>query len=293
MKKTIIAACLLCVSVSGCVKKSEHQATLKQLADTQGQLEATNQKVMSLEAALKKEKQNVAALKQQIAALQNSLAATEKALADEKNTNAKLSEELTNTINDKAKLKASADELKKAVAELQKRKRAAEARVQEFRNLLAKFKSLIDAGKLQVKIRNGRMVLVLPTDILFASGSADLSQEGEDAISEVARILSTIKGREFQVEGHTDNVPLSSKKRFKSNWDLAAQRAMGVVNAMIKAGMSGKQLSAASYGEYRPVTSNKNKVGQSKNRRIDIVIVPDLSKLPGFSELNTAVGTKK
>jgi chemotaxis protein MotB len=293
MKKSIIAACLLCVSVTGCVKKSDHEATLKQLADTKNQLDASNEKATGLQAALDKEKQTVASLEKQIAELKKQLAETEKKLAEEKDLNVKLNDTLAMTINDKAKLKASADELKKAVAELQKRKRAAEARVKEFRNLLAKFKTLIDAGKLQVKIKDGRMVLVLPTDILFASGSATLSQEGEDAVSEVAAILSTIKGREFQIEGHTDNVQFSNKKRFKNNWQLAAARAMGVVDAMLKAGMKGKTLSAASYGEYRPVASNKTKAGQAKNRRIDIVIVPDLSKLPGFSELQSAVDLKK
>ncbi|MBN2801865.1 MAG: OmpA family protein [Deltaproteobacteria bacterium] len=293
MKRSIIVMAVLAFSVSGCVKKSVHEETLKQLADTKNQLDQSSKKGMSLEDALEKEKKNVANLEKKIDQLKSALASTEKLLADEKDVNAKLNETLASTINDKAKLKASADELKNAVAELQKRKKDAEERVKEFRDLLDKFKSLIDAGKLQVEIRDGRMVLVLPTDILFASGSADLSEEGIIAVQDVAKILVTIKDREFQIGGHTDNVPLASKKRFKSNWDLAAKRAMGVVNAMIEAGMKGSKLSAASYGEFRPIASNKTKEGQAKNRRIDIVIVPDLSKLPGFEELQTAVEQKK
>ena len=67
---------------------------------------------------------------------------------------------------------------------------------------------------------------------------------------------------------------------------------MGVVDAMMEAGMKGQNLSAASYGEYRPVASNKKKDGHTQNRRIDIVIVPDLSTLPGFAELEKAVDSK-
>lgn len=292
MKHFFILALLLSLSVTGCVKKSLYEDTAAQLAAVKGELADSQKQTIDLADALEKEKLKVAKLEEEISALQATLAATEKLLADEKQKNGELQAELTSTINDKAKLAASADELAKAVKELQARKAAAEARVKEFKNLLAKFKTLIDAGKLKVRIMNGRMVLVLPTDILFGSGSADLSEEGKTAIAEVAEVLATIKDKEFQVEGHTDDVPISNKKRFKNNWDLAASRAMVVVEAMIGAGMKGDTLSAASYGEFRPVESNKTKEGRAQNRRIDIVIVPDLSTLPGFSELEKAVTTK-
>jgi len=275
--------------VTGCVKKSVHEATLKDLDDVKAQLAASDQKGKALQEALDAEQAEVAELEKKISQLSAAIAAVEKVLANQKEAYAKLNEQLADTVKDKAKLKESADELKKALAELQARKAEAEARVAEFKDLLAKFRSLIDAGKLKVQIRNGRMVLVLPSDILFASGSAELSDDGEAAIQEVAGVLSTIKDREFQVEGHTDNVPIVSKKKFKNNWDLAAARSSVVLDAMIEAGMKGDKLSAASYGEYRPVARNDSEAGKAQNRRIDIVIVPDLSTLPGFNELQAAV----
>ncbi|MBN2342325.1 MAG: OmpA family protein [Deltaproteobacteria bacterium] len=292
MKQYIIMACVLALTVSGCVKKSLFEETSQQLAAVKSELADSQKQTIELADALEQEKAKVAQLEEEIEQLKSALAATEKLLADEKKINADLQNELTSTINDKAKLEASAEELQKAVKELQERKAAAEARVKEFKNLLKKFQALIDAGKLEVKIKNGRMVLVLPTDILFDSGSAELSAEGKTAIMEVAEVLKTIKDKEYQVEGHTDNVPLTSKKKFKNNWELASKRAMVVVDAMMEAGMQGETLSAASYGEYRPVASNKKKDGRAKNRRIDIVIVPDLSTLPGFSELEKAVDGK-
>jgi chemotaxis protein MotB len=163
--------------------------------------------------------------------------------------------------------------------------------VAEFRSLLARFQKLIDAGKLKVQIKEGRMVLVLPTDILFPSGSAKLSDDGKTAIREVAGVLATMSDRKFQVEGHTDNVPIRTR-RFRSNWELASARALGVVKEMMESGMSGRLLSAASYGDFQPIATNDTAVGKKANRRIDIVLVPDLSTLPGFADLEKATKTK-
>jgi chemotaxis protein MotB len=170
--------------------------------------------------------------------------------------------------------------------ELQKRKEETEARVAEFKALLEKFKALIDAGKLKVTIRDGRMVVELATDILFTSGSATLSKDGKAAIIEVAELLKTIPVRKFQVEGHTDNVPM--KGAYKSNWELASARAMTVLHTMLDAGLAPERISAASYGDSRPTRSNDTPENRAANRRIEIVVVPDLSSLPGFEELRRA-----
>lgn len=178
----------------------------------------------------------------------------------------------------------SAVELQRALAELARRKAEADERIAEFRSLLERFKALIDAGKLRVKIVEGRMVVELPTDVLFASGSATLSKEGQEAIAEVAGLLAEIPDRSFQVEGHTDSVQIRTAQ-YPSNWELAAARAVRVAKTMIEAGMPAERISAASYGEQRPVQSNETREGRDANRRIEIVVVPDLSSLPGFDEL--------
>jgi chemotaxis protein MotB len=173
--------------------------------------------------------------------------------------------------------------MEKALEELNKRKAESDARIAEFRNLINKFKSLIDAGKLKVKIQDGRMIVVLSSDVLFASGSRELSSSGKRAIEEVTEILAEIKERKFQVEGHTDS------DRYRAfgmtNWELAAFRALNVVHTMIAAGMPEDKISAASYGETKPVAPNNSSENKKLNRRIEIVVVPDLSLLPGFEEL--------
>ena len=221
--------------------------------------------------------------------LANRIEDLERELASANERATGLEGELANVIKDKASLQDSAEKLKEALAELAKRKAAADKRVAEFKKLIGKFKALIDAGKLKVRIVDGRMVLALPTDILFASGSADLSDEGKAAIFEVSAVLATMPDRRFQVEGHTDNVPIK-RTNYKNNWELASARALGVVEAMIEAGMNGDVLSAASYGEFRPVVKNNSPENKAANRRIEIVLVPDLSTLPGFEDLKKAVG---
>ncbi|MEM6296529.1 MAG: OmpA family protein [Myxococcota bacterium] len=222
--------------------------------------------------------QELAGTKRELEALRAELELTA-AQRDAKDT------ELANAMKDQDALAASVQAMKKALAEANDRELEAASRVHEFKKLLARFQSLIDAGKLRVKIVRGRMVLELPTDILFASGSANLSDDGKGALAEVGAVLADFPDRQFQVEGHTDDVPIDTK-RFGDNWALAAARALGVRETLEAAGMAPTQLSAASFGQHRPVTANDSEDGKAANRRIEIVIVPDLSGLPGADELD-------
>jgi chemotaxis protein MotB len=139
-----------------------------------------------------------------------------------------------------------------------------------------------------VKIVEGRMVVELATDILFPSGSATLSKDGKAAITEVAGLLQSVSRRKFQVEGHTDNVPLTGKGGYKSNWELASARALTVLRTMTEGGLPADRISAASYGDSMPAVPNDTPENKAANRRIEIVVVPDLSSLPGFDELQRA-----
>lgn len=192
--------------------------------------------------------------------------------------------ELAQVVKDRSALKGSVDEMRQALDELSRRKAEADRRIAEFKGLLARFQTLIDAGKLKVKIIDGRMVVALASDILFSSGSASLSKEGKARVGEVAALLAQLAGRKFQVEGHTDNVPIRTEQ-FPSNWELASARALTVLKTMVDAGMPADRVSAASFGDSKPAVPNDTPDGKAQNRRIEIVVVPDLSSLPGFDEL--------
>jgi chemotaxis protein MotB len=120
---------------------------------------------------------------------------------------------------------------------------------------------------------------------LFPSGSAKLSPKGILAIKDVTTLLTGLVGRRYQIEGHTDNVPIKTST-YASNWELASARGMTVLKTMLDAGMPADRISAASYGDTQPIAVNETDEGKAQNRRIAIVIVPDLSGLPGFDELN-------
>lgn len=196
---------------------------------------------------------------------------------------------LARLVKDRSQLKATVETMRTALAEAAERERAAARRVAEFRDMLVRFKDLIDAGKLQVRLVDGRMVLTLPMDILFPSGSAKLAKDGHEALLAVGRGLATLPDRQFQVEGHTDDVPIHTTV-YASNWELAAARALGVVRALLEAGMDPHRVSAASFSEYHPTAKNDGDGNRARNRRIEIVVVPDLSGLPGFRELQKLAG---
>jgi chemotaxis protein MotB len=274
MRTSLLALCC----AAGCVSSGKYDALQKQLDDTKAEL---GHQLGERDGALK-------AKDEELTACKGKLDQSADALKGCESGRAKLESDLAATVRDKAALKASAEQMQSALAEADKRKAEAEKRLGETRKLLGQLKSMIDAGKLKVKIVDGRMVLALATDVLFASGSADLSPGGLATINEVAGVLVSIPDRKFQVEGHTDNKPIKTS-RFPSNWELGAARAITIVNTMVAAGLPSTRLSAASYGEFRPVAGNDTDLGRSSNRRIEIAVVPDLSMLPGFDEIKKAV----
>lgn len=270
----------LLMFVTACVPQAAFDALRAETDETSDQLSQRNQQLRDAEA-------KGAALAAQKADLAAALANEKENVDDATLRIARLMAEMASASKDKNKLQASIEEMTVAISDLEKRRAAAEARVAEFKSLLAKFKALIDAGKLKVRIVDGRMVVVLATDILFGSGSATLSKDGRAALAEVARVLASIEKRSFQVEGHTDTVPIATAQ-YPSNWELAAARAINVLKAMVESGLPAGRVSAASFGDARPAAPNDSTDGKAQNRRIEIIIVPDLSGLPGFDELQKA-----
>lgn len=168
--------------------------------------------------------------------------------------------------------------------ELRRQKVAAEARAAQFRNLVAKLQQMITSKELKVLPRNGRLIIALPNDILFDSGSTTLKPAGQKALEKIASVLATIEDRNFLVAGHTDNVPIKTG-RYASNWELSTERAVNVVTFLVKKGMQPKVLSAAGYSEFDPVAKNDSEPNKALNRRIEIVLQPNISELPSLDDI--------
>jgi len=168
---------------------------------------------------------------------------------------------------------------KQEIEELRKARAAAEARSRTFRQLLARLKSMIDSGKLQVEMRKGKMVVKMSDKILFDPGKVELKKDGKIALKQLAAVLKDIGDRDFLVAGHTDNVPIKTRQ-FRSNWELSAARAVNVVKFMQAEGVDPKHLAAAGYSEYDPIGDNTNDDGKRSNRRIEFVLMPNIGELP-------------
>jgi chemotaxis protein MotB len=182
------------------------------------------------------------------------------------------------------------EELKLAEQELSARS----IRVTELETIINRKDSMVTALKksiskaliglegegLTIEQRNGKVYISLEEDLLFASGKYEVNSGGVTALNKLTAALSTQINFEILVEGHTDDIPLSGKGLVKDNWDLSVMRATNVVKVLTKnPNLNPLQLTAAGRAEFAPIASNKTKEGRSSNRRIEMILSPNLDDL--------------
>jgi chemotaxis protein MotB len=235
-----------------------------ELNDAQGQMQTRDQKLSDLATS----DHNVQAQLDEATAINAKL----------RSELERLGKNVDQMLQEKGTLSKALDDAKGRLDELRRAQAAAEARAQLFQQFVQKFKKMIDAGQLKIATRNGRLVIQLPTDVLFDSGQTLIKPAGKDALVQVGQVLKTVQGRKFQIAGNTDNVPIQTS-RFASNWELSTSRAVEVVKLLVAQGVDPRALSAAGYGEFDPVASNDAADGRSKNRRIEITLQPNFDEL--------------
>ncbi len=187
-------------------------------------------------------------------------------------------------------------------AELEKR----EARVKELEDLIAQKDAAVRALKdkikaalsgfadkgIQVEQRNGRVYVSMEAQLLFASGSTSVGARGKEAIIQLAEALQEQTDLTILVEGHTDNDPIRSSF-IKDNWDLSVMRATSVVRIMTEnSSINPLILTAAGRGEYLPIAPNDNATNKAKNRRIEVILTPNLDKLFEILEEGSTTATQ-
>lgn len=199
-----------------------------------------------------------------------------------------LSAQLEAEGTEKERLSASLQEMQAALDEYKSRAEQLERIKARFEEVREKLKKLTQLG-LKVSIRHNRMVISLPGDVLFASGSDKLRDEGIQVLAAVADVIrrdNQLSQRYFQIAGHTDSNPLKGGT-FKDNWGLSAMRARQVLVYLITSpedkagggGLNAERLHAAGYGETDPVAGNDSDDGRKKNRRVELVLMPDVSEM--------------
>ena len=157
--------------------------------------------------------------------------------------------------------------------------RAREARLAEVQStydeLVGKLEQEIERGEVRISELRGKLTVNVVDKILFDSGKAELKPAGVKVLQQIGDILNTAVDKNIQVEGHTDNVPISGSlaTKYPSNWELSTARATTVLHFLQdRVGVSGERLSAVGYGEYQPIASNATAEGRAENRRIQIVL---------------------
>jgi len=175
---------------------------------------------------------------------------------------------------------------KLALEEYRQRAEQLEQVRQRFETLRQKLKKLTELG-LTVEVRNNRMLIQLPGSVLFDSGSDRLKDSGTQILAEVANVLRNdpeLSKRQFQVAGHTDSQPLKGGP-YKDNWGLSAMRARSVLQYLTTpqeqagGGLTRENWSAAGYADTDPVASNDTQEGREKNRRVELVVMPNVEEM--------------
>jgi chemotaxis protein MotB len=298
MHRTPASLVIPALLLGACVPQAKYDAAVNDASSAHAALTASQDKVKADEEQIAKLQKDVADLTaqmqdrdQKVSELTTSNHNLQAQLDEQTAINAKLRAELErlgknvdSVLKEKGTLAKALDDAKSRLEELRKAQAAAEARAELFHKFIDKFKSLVDAGQLKIETRAGRLVLQLPNDVLFDTGQTALKPAGKDALTQIAKILKTIQGRNFQVAGDTDNLPIKTAQ-FPSNWELSTARAVEVVKLLIAEGVDPHALSAAGYGEFDPIAGNDTPDGRKKNRRIEITLQPNLDELVAAPEL--------
>ena len=166
------------------------------------------------------------------------------------------------------------------VAELEKVLNETQAAISNLKNMVSKALNSYGSQELTVEERNGRIYVSLSEQLLFKSGSAAVDPKGKEALAQLARAVKDSKDIKILVEGHTDNVPVSSTSKYmKDNWDLSVMRATSIVKILLDNGVIPTNITAAGRGEHDPVAENTSADNKQKNRRTEIILTPDFSAL--------------
>ena len=184
------------------------------------------------------------------------------------------------------------NEREKNLAELRTGIKEKQARVDELEGILNRTDSTVNSLKkavsdallgyenngLSVYRKNGQVYVSMEERLLFASGSTNVEKAGTDALKDLAKLLGTKKDISIVVEGHTDNVPYTGTT-ILDNWDLSVKRATAIVRILQQKGVKPIQITAAGRSEYIPIQSNSTSEGKAKNRRIEIILAPNLDQI--------------
>lgn len=271
---TMVVALFL---LSGCVTKKKY-ASLQteknklenQYQKAQLQLAENKANIKSLEERLAEAQKNNAELKASYAALQNSL---DKSIQQNSQGNVNISK-LVDEINASNKF----------IKQLVEAKDKSDSLNMVLTNNLTRSLSRDELQDVDIKVLKGVVYISLSDNMLYKSGSYEISERAGETLSKIAKIITDYKDYDVLVEGNTDTDPIS-RPNIRNNWDLSALRASSVVQALQNQyGVDPSRLTAAGRGEYNPIADNTSAAGKQRNRRTQIIITPKLDQFMDLIE---------
>lgn len=271
---TMVVALFL---LSGCVTKKKYASlqTEKSKLETQyqnAQLQLAENKanIKSLEERLAEAQKANAELKASYAALQNSL---DKSIQQNSQGNVNISK-LVDEINASNKF----------IKQLVEAKDKSDSLNMVLTNNLTRSLSRDELQDVDIKVLKGVVYISLSDNMLYKSGSYEISDRAGETLSKIAKIITDYKDYDVLVEGNTDTDPIS-RPNIRNNWDLSALRASSVVQALQNLyGVDPSRLTAAGRGEYNPIADNTSAAGKQRNRRTQIIITPKLDQFMDLIE---------
>ncbi|OQY24768.1 MAG: hypothetical protein B6I37_02780 [Desulfobacteraceae bacterium 4572_35.2] len=302
-KQSVILLICAIVMMSGCVSKEAFQQAVNKNATLNNEMAAQRQQIAQLQATEQNLTQHIENKKNEIEALQQqnveAMAELERQSSiygartvasqqkiDQLNQQRQALEQQRQRTEERfQELQLINKEKTGTISELENNleleRLAREARIAElaqtYDTLVASLEDEIHRGEVTISKLKNRLTVNLAQKILFPSGSAGLSSEGQAVIAQVGEVLKDVTDKTILVEGHSDNLKIRQtlQQKFPSNWELSAARAASVVRYLQNSvGITGEKLSIGAYGPYRPLADNATEEGRAQNRRIQIILVP-------------------
>lgn len=257
--------------------KDNYNRQTKTIEKLNTEMEDLTKKLLTLEANLEETEDSLNQKQQKLEQLESSLDLlklnSETALKERIAENEALMEKIAERENELADRMERVAELEGLITGQQK----------AMRNLKEKLSDALlnfeDKG-LTVEARDGKVYVSMENKLLFKSGSWTVGAQGRLAIEELGNVLADNPDISILIEGHTDNVPYGGKGPLKGNWDLSTKRATTIVNQLLEnRDILPQNLTAAGRGEYLPIAPNSSREGRAANRRIEVVLSPQLNQI--------------
>ena len=275
-KTTVLTLALGALLMTGCVSK-------KNLESCQAELKNCQTENKELTGSYQNTKEQLAAAQARVASLSDQLAEQQKAYkALQQSLDKSLANTSANSVNI-SKLVDQINESNQYIRHLVEVKSKSDSLNMVLTNNLTRSLSKEELKEVDVQVLKGVVYISLADNMLYKSGSYEISERAEETLSKIAKIIMDYKDYDVLIEGNTDNVPVNTKaasmKNIRNNWDLSALRASSVVQYLQnRFGVAPKRLTAGGRGEYNPVASNDTEVGKQRNRRTQIIITPKLDQ---------------